>query len=54
MCTIVQLEHIDIESAKHVTSHVHCIDSEIQTWRMCYKYSSFGINIMDSYDEKET
>ena len=30
MCTIIQQEHIDIEPAKHVTLHVHCIDSEIQ------------------------
>ena len=30
-------------NGEHVTSHVHSIDSEIQTWQMCYKYSSFRI-----------
>ena len=28
---------------KHVTSHVHSIDGEIQTRRMYFKYSSFRI-----------
>ena len=34
---------------EHVTSHMHSIDGEIQTWRTYYKYSSFRIWIF--YDE---
>jgi len=34
---------------EHVTSNVHSIDGEIQTWRTYYKYSSFHKWIF--YDE---
>jgi len=34
---------------EHVTSHVHSIDGEIQTWRTYYKYSSFRMWIF--YDD---
>ena len=34
-----------------VTSHVHSIDGEIQTWQMYYKYSSFHIWIFMTKQE---
>ena len=33
---------------EHVTSHVHSIDGEMQTWQMYYKFP-----YMDFYDETE-
>ena len=40
-------EHIELPEAarEHVTSHIHCIDGEIQTGWMYSKYSSFRIRI---------
>jgi len=36
---------------EHATLHVQSVDSEIQTWRMYYKYSSFHIWIFMAKQE---